>query len=50
MKYSAPRMTEVGSVRDLTLGKLASGPMKDNNVWWDIWGDPKDPNPPVGSR
>ncbi len=50
MKYDAPRMTEVGSVRDLTLGKLASGPKKDNNIWWDIWGDPADPNPPVGSR
>lgn len=50
MKYDAPRMTEVGSVRDLTLGKVPKGPQRDNAVWFDIWGDPRDPKPPVGSR
>jgi len=48
--YEAPRMTEVGSVHGLTMGKLASGPQKDNHIWWDIWGDPADPKPPIGSR
>lgn len=50
MVYDAPRMTEVGSVHGLTLGKWATGSAKDNTVWWDWLGDPKPTNPPVGSR
>lgn len=50
MVYDAPRVTEVGSVHGLTLGKLSPGPAKDNTLWWDWLGDPADPKPPVGSR
>jgi hypothetical protein len=41
MKYEAPKLVEVGSVKDLTLGKLAPGPQKDNTIWWDWFGDPR---------
>ena len=49
MTYEAPSLVEVGSLRDLTLGKLRPGPNADNSTWWgwlDIWGDPA----PRGSR
>ena len=47
MEYEAPKLIEMGSVKDLTLGKWAPGPEKDNTLWYDslgyldLWGDPK---------
>jgi hypothetical protein len=49
MTYEAPKLVEVGSLHDLTLGRLLPGPMRDSSTWWgvlDIWGDPA----PRGSR
>ncbi len=40
MNYEAPRIVEVGSVSDVTLGKWAPGPARDNTAWYDIFGDP----------
>ena len=40
MEYEAPKLVEVGSVEDLTLGMLRPGPAKDNTIWWDWFGDP----------
>lgn len=40
MTYEAPRITEVGSFADVTLGEWKPGPNKDNTVWWDWFGDP----------
>lgn len=40
MNYEAPRIEEVGSVADLTLGKPQWGPQRDNQQWWDFLGDP----------
>lgn len=40
MTYEAPRITEVGTFADVTLGKLAPGPQRDNEIWWDWFGDP----------
>lgn len=40
MEYEAPKLVEVGSVEDLTLGRLSPGPAKDNTIWWDWFGDP----------
>ena len=34
MEYEAPKLVEVGSVEDLTLGRLSPGPAKDNTIWW----------------
>lgn len=45
MAYSAPVITELGSVEELTLGQLSPGPERDSFQWWgfripDPWGDP----------
>jgi hypothetical protein len=45
MAYSAPSITELGSVESLTLGSIAPGPERDSFQWWiftvrDPWGDP----------
>ena len=44
MEYEAPKLIELGSVKDLTLGQLLPGPSADNTVYfwakWDILGDP----------
>lgn len=50
MVYQAPRVTEVGSVRDLTLGLNPFADVKDNNMWFPLSHNPTDPKPPVGSR
>ena len=34
--YEAPKMTEVGSVRDLTLGGAGLG--RDDSFFWFHWG------------
>ncbi|HLT84949.1 MAG TPA: lasso RiPP family leader peptide-containing protein [Phototrophicaceae bacterium] len=49
MTYHPPRIDEVGTVRDLTLGRDTPGPKKDNSVWSGYAGKPFD-TPPVGSR
>lgn len=50
--YHAPQLTEVGSVRDLTLGLNPFSPAKDNTAYFPLGNfPPKDPeHPPVGSR
>lgn len=40
MTYEAPRITEVGTFADVTLGKWAPGPQRDNEFCWDFLGDP----------
>ncbi len=46
MVYEAPRVTEVASVRDLTLGSNPLATYKDNSSWFGEW--TQDPGP--GSR
>ncbi len=48
--YQPPQLTEVGSVRDLTLGLNPFAEVKDNSFFFFLKHDPKDPKPPVGSR
>ena len=49
MGYQAPRLTEVGSVHDLTLGRTEWGPQTDNAVRQGYAGRPGE-EPPLGSR
>lgn len=47
--YEAPRVTEVGNVHSLTLGRALYG-NKDNNVWVEGFLNDGNPGTPVGSR
>ena len=38
--YEAPRITEAGSVRDLTLAQSGHG--SDDRILWFTWGDKPD--------
>jgi hypothetical protein len=49
MEYEAPKLIEVGSVKDLTLGAWEPGPFPDNTGWTDYSGR-KDPYGDPSSR
>lgn len=40
MNYEAPKITVIGTFAEMTLGKWAPGPHRDNAIWWDWLGDP----------
>lgn len=51
MSYQAPAITEVGSVRGLTLGLNVFSHEKDETAWFLPFGNlPSHPDNPTGSR